>query len=169
MATAEVSEAQVTTDKPAKKSRGLMKPLLVSCLVIFLCICCCITVFASVLFVSFGAAVSVFQDEVTDKLCNASTIDLERSYNEDTTEHFRNTTTLFEYRSMVSVLQDEVCDEFEGLNIFNLAIEGWDINYNNDSEAAESLELKGEVNDRNVEIRMKNEDGELKIDFLEVK
>jgi hypothetical protein len=169
MATAEVTEAPVTTDKPEKKSRGLMKPLLVSCLVIFLCICCCITIFASILFISFGAAVSVFQEEVTDKLCNASTIDLERSYNEDTTSHFRNTTTYFEYQNMVSILQDEVCDDFKDLNIFNLAVEGWDVNYNNESDEAESLEIKGEVNDRNVEIRMKNEDGELKIDFLEVK
>lgn len=146
---------------------GFLKVLLVGCFLLFVVIICCIILSVGLVTFALGEAITAVKDSVVDVTCNVSSAEAFDAYYDDTTENFKAEITFTEFESMLDEIDDDVCDEIEGISGLKALTKGWNINYSTE-DGVDQLEFDATINDKDIEIDMIEEDGSLKLDFLSV-
>ena len=150
-----------------QKKRSTGKVIAIGCGVLALC-----SVVCGVLFFVGGAAVvgvslDVVKEQVTQNICDVSDARIQTVYQNNTTQSFRNTTTLEEFRADIQQVDDSVCTDIENAGFWDIVSQGWSLNYEN-LNGNETLDFSATIDGKVIILQMETVNGELKIDEFAV-
>lgn len=164
---AKPTEAQPAPQPQKKSSAG--KILLIGCIVLLLLSALCCAVFGGITYFAANAGLKAMKGEAANVICsNDSKTKAEDIYLNNTTSEFRSRVTQTEFTSMLSSISKDGCDELKNAGFMEVIKKGWSIKTET-MNGVNTYNFEGKLGDKEVKVRMVSEDGELKIDDLQVK
>ena len=159
--------AEQTTAPVANQGGGSGKTIAIIVVVLLLLCCCCATLLGGFFFLTIGSGVTAITGVASNTVCESSGKTLSSIYENQTTAGFRARVSETEFNATMNNLQS-VCKDLKNLDSLSALTKGLNINYSNDN-GKENLNFSGNLGGKKVDLKMVTEDGELKIDDLNVK
>ncbi len=155
-------------EKPKKGNNGLMKILAIGCLVSVLLFLCSFCGFIGITFIGVNTAVDFAKKDIVDLTCDVDNQDIASVYRNHTTVDFRSETSLAEFKLMMEMIDENICDEMEDINAWEVLINGWDISYRS-INGVETINLSAVINSTHIILLLKEVGSDMKIDYMNVK
>jgi hypothetical protein len=151
---------------PQKKS-NVGKIFCIGCSVLIVLTLLCAGIFGAVAYFGAKAGLDAVKSKAVNTLCNQSDSDIEKVYQENTTENFKLTTSEEEFKTQLKSISDSGCTELKNAGFKEFISKGWSINTETDNGVT-SYNFKGKVGGKDITLYLVDEDGTMKIDEMQI-